>query len=425
MLSTTEEQQGRTEVRASILMPSLNHADFIAAAVHSVMSQDIADLELIVVDGGSTDGTQGVLASLAQANPGRLRWCSGPDGGPAAAINQAARMARGAVLGWLNSDDLYAPGAIARALAHFQQQPEHRMVYGQGEHIDLFGVPLGPYPTRGPETPLEVFAEGCFICQPTVFIRRDAWLALGGLDESLRASFDFELWLRLFKAYPEGIGFIDALQARSRLHSGGITLRMREQVALEGLTVLRRHLGYAPVEWLLTHVAELCEQHPFATGRPDLQAQLLGLQQRAAHLLDASSMRALSERLATDRALDLATSELFVPVYPDGWAPPQLDVRWRQPAEPARRLQLQCSSASPTGDDLDLEIQPADGPPWRLSVPADGSFTLDLDLDDQRPDARVLFRIRCLNPFVPAELDPESEDRRALGFMVDACSSIR
>jgi hypothetical protein len=425
MLSTTEEQQGRTEVRASILMPSLNHVDFIAAAVHSVMSQDIADLELIVTDGGSTDGTQGVLASLAQSNPGRLRWCSGPDGGPAAAINQAARMARGAVLGWLNSDDLYTPGAIARALAHFQQQPEHRMVYGQGEHIDLFGVPLGPYPTRGSETPLEAFAEGCFICQPTVFIRRDTWLALGGLDESLRASFDFELWLRLFKTYPQGIGFIDALQARSRLHSGGITLRMREQVAVEGLTVLRRHLGYAPVEWLLTHVTELCEQHPFATAHPDLQAQLLGLQQRAAHLLDAPSMWALNERLATDRAVNLATPELFVSVYPDGWAPQQLDVRWRQPAEPARRLRLQCSNASPTGDDLDLEIQPADGAPWRLSVPANGSFTLDLDLNDQRPDARVLFRIRCLNPFVPAELDSESEDRRALAFMVDACSSIR
>jgi Glycosyl transferase family 2 len=412
--------------RISIVMPSLNQADFITAAVRSVMSQGIEDLELVIADGGSTDGTQHKLAALAEAYPGRLRWRSGPDGGPAPAINQAVRLARAPVLGWLNSDDLYLPGAVARALGYFEQHPDHVMVYGQGEHVDLFGASMGLYPTLGPDTPLDAFAQGCFICQPTIFIRREAWLAQGGLDESLGASFDFEMWLRVFKAYPGRIGFIDAVQAQSRLHAGGITLRMRERVALEGLTVLRRHLGRAPLEWLLTHVAERCEQHPFLAERQDLRAEIEQLQQRAAPLLDLADQQALRQRLAESRALQLATPELCVPVYPDGWAPPALDVRWRQPpTRPARALRLRCRHSRPGGGLLTLELLAAGGAALqRLHVPDNGEFVIELELSDARPDARQLARIRCLDPFVPAEYDARSGDRRALAYLVEGCEAL-
>jgi glycosyltransferase involved in cell wall biosynthesis len=99
----------------SVVMPSLNQAEFIVSAVQSVLSQSYGHLELIVADGGSTDGTLALLQQQ-QGLDSRLRWMSEPDTGPADALNKALRRARGTIVGWLNSDDLYAEGAIDRAV---------------------------------------------------------------------------------------------------------------------------------------------------------------------------------------------------------------------------------------------------------------------------------------------------------------------
>ncbi len=92
-------------------MPTLNQRAFIADAVRSVFAQDLPGLELVVADGGSCDGTPSLLAELAEQHPGRLRWVSAPDSGPAAAVNRAVALAEGEVIGWLNSDDCYTLGA--------------------------------------------------------------------------------------------------------------------------------------------------------------------------------------------------------------------------------------------------------------------------------------------------------------------------
>jgi glycosyltransferase involved in cell wall biosynthesis len=95
----------------SVVMPSLNQRAFIGEAVRSVMAQAIDGLELVVQDGGSLDGTLDELAALSAEFAGRLRWASAPDAGPAEAIHRAVLAARAPVVGWLNSDDLYTPGA--------------------------------------------------------------------------------------------------------------------------------------------------------------------------------------------------------------------------------------------------------------------------------------------------------------------------
>lgn len=256
----------------SVVMPSLNQVGFIGAAIDSVLGQSYPHLELIVADGGSTDGTLELLAARQSADA-RLRWHSGRDTGPAQAINSALTLVRGTVAGWLNSDDLYAPSAIQRAVTALQANPKWLMVYGHGVHVDCLGAPLHGYPTFLPATPMAQFAEGCFICQPTVFSRRTLWRLLGPLDENLKAAFDFEYWLRAFSTFPERIGFVDAVQAHSRLHAGCITMRMRRTVALEGMQVLARHLGSAPKEWLLTYVNELLAA-PDKTGIVDVQAHV-------------------------------------------------------------------------------------------------------------------------------------------------------
>lgn len=280
----------------SVVMPSLNQALFMGTAIDSVLAQDYPNIELIVSDGGSDDGTQDLLRAR-QAVDQRLRWSSRKDSGPAQAVNVALAQTRGTLVGWLNSDDVYTPGAVRRAVDALQAHPQWLMVYGHGQHVDDGGKPLNDYPTLPPSTPVGKFAEGCFICQPTVFFRRSAWVLLGKLDEGLKAAFDFEYWLRAFLAFPERIGFVDALQAQSRLHQEGITLRMRKTVILEGMQVLARHLGNAPKEWFLTYVNELLAQPGGRQESADLKKHVADTLVIAAPWLTPLDLRALELNL--------------------------------------------------------------------------------------------------------------------------------
>lgn len=239
----------------TVVMPSRNQRRFVPSSVDSALKQHGVRAELIVVDGGSTDGTLEWLSSRASEDS-RLRFHSQPDSGPAQAVNRAMARARGTLIGWLNSDDLYTEGALERAVAALATHPDWLMVYGHAEHVDAAGQVIGPYPTRPPSTPIKEFADGCFICQPSVVMRRTFLLLNGPLDEGLRTAFDFEWWLRAFARFPERIGFIEQVQARSRLHEGAITLRQRKTVAIEGMKVLHRHLGSAPSHWIKTWVNE-------------------------------------------------------------------------------------------------------------------------------------------------------------------------
>lgn len=280
----------------SVVMPSMNQPEFIDEAITSVLSQDYPNIELIVADGGSRQDTLDILARRQQQDR-RLRYFSRPDRGPAHALNGAMAIVRGTIIGWLNSDDLYAPGAIRRAMDVLAEQPRLLMVYGHGRHVDAQGRPIGDYPTLPPSASVEKFMGGCFICQPTMFLRRSAQVMLGTLDESLKAAFDFEYWLRAFCAFPERIGFVDEVQAMSRLHDSCITMRMRRTVALEGMQVLARHLGSAPKEWLLTYADELEAQDPLERGIEDVHTHL----QNAAGI--AASWMTDEERLALETAL--------------------------------------------------------------------------------------------------------------------------
>lgn len=239
----------------SIVMPSFNQDRFIAESVRSVLSQSHESIELIVMDGNSTDGTLDTLARL-QAEDARLRWFSQPDTGPAQALNRALAKVRGTIIGWLNSDDLYTDGAIARTVKALQEHPEWLMVYGHGQHVDAQGKFLSDYPTRPPSAPAGDFASGCFICQPTVFFRRTMHVLLGPLDEKLRTAFDFDYWLRAFNRLSGRIGFVDQVQALSRLHDDCITLNQRRRVSLESMRLISKHLGQAPAHWLLSHIDE-------------------------------------------------------------------------------------------------------------------------------------------------------------------------
>lgn len=406
----------------SVVMPSFNQGEFIAEAARSVLEQPGPATELVVVDGGSTDDTLQVLSMLAAQHPGRLRWSSRPDKGPADAVSTGVARASAPVIGWLNSDDLYAPGAIQKAHAHLSLHPSQVMVYGQGEHVDATGRFIEPYPSLPPSTPVQAFVDGCFICQPTAFFRKEAFEQVGGLDLGLGASFDFDLWLKVFKQYPGRIGFVDEVLARTRLHASTITSKFRERVAMEGMAVIARHLGPPPAHWLLTHFSELFRQHPFQPHIPDLRQHGLQLIDRAGAWVTPAVQDHLATRLATDPRLALAPPGVAVGIDEDGWAPESLELRLLQGATPTRAWLLKCRNDTPDGARLTVRVTGPEGHCETTTVEGRGSFELRADVGDLREGARLVYRIDCEGGFIPAELDMGSTDRRRLALRVEQLS---
>jgi glycosyltransferase involved in cell wall biosynthesis len=152
--------------QVSVLMPSLNQFDFIEVAARSVLEQRDVSVELVISDGGSTDGTLRLLENLSIEFGPRIRWVSAADRGPASAINRALQNSRADIIGWLNADDIYAPDAVSVAVRRFAADEELVMVYGEAEFVDTAGDILRRYPTRPPSAGIEAFQSGCFICQP-------------------------------------------------------------------------------------------------------------------------------------------------------------------------------------------------------------------------------------------------------------------
>lgn len=184
--------------RVSIVMPSFNQARFVREALDSVLSQDHAPLEVLVVDGGSRDGTIEILKEYGD----RIAWISEPDRGQSDAINKGFRRASGEIVAWLNTDDRYAPGAVRAAVAALEQRPEAALVYGDGELIGEDGRLLGTFPATQDFDLWKLVWVSDYIMQPTVFMRREALAAVGYLDESLHYAMDWDLWVRLACRWP-------------------------------------------------------------------------------------------------------------------------------------------------------------------------------------------------------------------------------
>jgi glycosyltransferase involved in cell wall biosynthesis len=129
----------------SIITPSYNQARFLEATIQSVLSQDYPNLEYIIVDGASTDGS----VEIIQRYTSQISlWISEPDHGQTDAINKGFSHAHGEVFAWLNSDDTYLPGAITQAIEFMHSHPQAAMVYGDAYLIDEQGSIIGRFPSR-------------------------------------------------------------------------------------------------------------------------------------------------------------------------------------------------------------------------------------------------------------------------------------
>jgi glycosyltransferase involved in cell wall biosynthesis len=150
------------------MTPYLNQVRFIRDSIESVLPQDYPRREYIVMDGGPTDETLDILRRYGD----QLLRRSAPDLGQADAVNVELRLARGEIIGWLNSDDTYLPGVVNAAVEYLAASPDVAVVYGEAYYIDPSNTVIRVYPTG--DFSLNRLAKRGFICQPTACIRRSA-----------------------------------------------------------------------------------------------------------------------------------------------------------------------------------------------------------------------------------------------------------
>lgn len=234
----------------SVVTPCLNSAEFLEETIRSVLSQDYPNVEYIVMDGGSTDGSLAILERYR----GRLQYFSAPDPGAADAINRGFQRSRGEILAWLGADDLYLPGAIGTAVEQLAQDPDAAVLYGEARWIDETGATVGRYPTVAPYHPA-MFRGECAVCQPACFLRRAAVESIGLLDGRLQSAFDYDLWIRLSGRYP--FRAIPQYLASSRMHQRNKSLGQKRLMFEESIGLLCRHYDYVPVKWVYGYLSFL------------------------------------------------------------------------------------------------------------------------------------------------------------------------
>lgn len=193
-------------LKITIVTPCFNQVSTIENTIRSVLDQDYPNLEYIVIDGGSTDGTVDVLRKYES----RLHyWCSEPDGGQYRAVNKGFERGTGEVMAWLNGDDFYMPGALKAVGSMFAQLPQVDWLTtlsqitadGSGSCIDCHRIP---------GFSREAFLEGAylpgagprflgFVQQESTFWRRSLWEKAGPIDTRYELAGDFDLWARFFR----------------------------------------------------------------------------------------------------------------------------------------------------------------------------------------------------------------------------------
>jgi glycosyltransferase involved in cell wall biosynthesis len=230
-------------MKVSVVTPSFNQGQFILRTLESVATQTGAAIEHVVFDGSSTDDTVEVLKRFGNG----VRWVSEKDKGQTDAVNKGIRATDGEIIGWLNSDDVYYPGAIARVVAFFESQPDVDVVYGKADHIDLSDQAFEAYPTE----PWDIarMRDTCIICQPAAFFRRRVVAQHGLLDESRHFCMDYEYWLRLAKAGVK-FAYLEEKLAGSRLYAENKTLGSRLKVHAEINDMQKSLFGTVPDRWL-------------------------------------------------------------------------------------------------------------------------------------------------------------------------------
>jgi FkbM family methyltransferase len=232
----------------SIITPSFNQARFLSECLASVRAQDVAMLEHLVFDPGSTDGS----IEIASKAPG-ITLINEPDEGQADAVGKGMLAANGDVLGWLNSDDAYYDSTVVSSvLDRFSESDAPDIVYGRGCYVDEHGSFIKKaYINTRPDTLGETLKQQVGILQPAVFLRRTVVEQIGVLSRNLHFCMDYEYWIRAVQAGLR-IVFLDRDLARARYYPSNKTMGQRGQSLAEVCACLKKKFGFVHSFWIKT-----------------------------------------------------------------------------------------------------------------------------------------------------------------------------
>jgi glycosyltransferase involved in cell wall biosynthesis len=239
-----------SQPKVSIVTPSFQQAAFLEQTICSVLEQDYLNLEYMVIDGGSTDGSAEIIRRYADR---MAYWVSERDSGQAEAINKGLLRATGEIVAWVNSDDYYLPGAIQRAVEVLQGQPELGFVYGDVLAVDGEGRPVNRM--RYGDWGLDGLMCFRMIGQPSVFMRRSALEQAGLLRDEMGYLLDHDLWLRIAARFP--VKYVPELWSAARYHAAAKNVAQTERFCQEAYRLAER-MPFDPL--LGTHYRRLRRQ---------------------------------------------------------------------------------------------------------------------------------------------------------------------
>ena len=244
--------------RIAVVTPSFEQGQFLERTIRSVLSQHYPRLQYAVQDGGSRDSS---VAVLERWGPRLHAWASAPDAGQADAVNRGFARIDGDVMAWLNSDDLYLPGALRQVGEYFATHPEVDVVYGNRIVIDAVDREIGRWILPGHDQALLAWAD--YVPQETLFWRRRVWEAVGEhVDVTYRYALDWDLLLR-FRTAGARFAHLPRFLGAFRFHSRQKTETMTHDVGAAEMERLRvAGLGFAPsrarVRWQIAPFALRC-----------------------------------------------------------------------------------------------------------------------------------------------------------------------
>jgi glycosyltransferase involved in cell wall biosynthesis len=223
----------------SIITPSYNQARFIETTLRSVLEQSYPRVEYLVADGGSSDGSVEIIRKYAAK---LTWWVSEKDNGQADAINKGFARCKGDIVGWVNSDDYYLPGALEEVVETFRKNPGVGLVFGDVRVVDENDAVINElhYGNWGIRDLMSFHIIG----QPAVFFRRSVLKKTGGLDLSYHLLLDHQLWLRM--ALENAIKYHPSLWAGAHYHADCKNLALASQFGEEAHRI---------VDWMKTEPA--------------------------------------------------------------------------------------------------------------------------------------------------------------------------
>lgn len=377
----------------TVVTPSFNQARFIRATIESVLSQDYPNIEYIIMDGASTDGTSGVVAPYSD----RLTIISEKDRGQADAINKGFRMARGSIVAYLNSDDLFLPGAVSAAVAALAEHPELGAVYGEGYRIDSDGNVIARFEVTEPYNLWRLVNVSDYILQQTVFWRRSVFDTIGFFELDLHYGLDWEILMRTGKRY--FMGYIPQFMGCLREYPEAKTSAGGAQRFREIARILRMHSSYRYPPAYVIYGLDTYEK--IVSRRV---GALFGWWPRLARKLQHGVIR-FSHQIIGKFAVHAQG------IYSDGWASTR--VQYMLPPCDGRYIEMTVTLPPGPLDRQSIVVRNGRKIFARESF-GTGTFTLSIPVPEDRWDATLSFTIEAARHFVP-----DGADSRQLCYILE------